>query len=188
MLKEFVEYPISPQTLFRLSLAKRHVYDALSSYTKALAFTNIRLKEIFMNKHDKPYHPLMFQHYESVILSNADLIFEHLADNGKSKLLRELGRSFKSKQLNMSLNQSFDKSQLINISDISAIQNNSVDQSALHENSMSVLHVQPNVFSDEIELSPNKRTYNFSFDLLEKLRIPDIQKVLTSKTYKHQKS
>jgi hypothetical protein len=87
----------------------------------------------------------------------------------------------------MSFNQSFDKSQLGNISDISVIQNN-IDQSALHENSMSVLHVQPNVFSDEIELSPNKRPYSFSFDLLEKLRIPDIQKVLTSKTYKHQKS
>ena len=42
--------------------------------------------------------------------------------------------------------------------------------------------------SDDVELSPNKRMYHFSFDLLEKLRIPDIQKVLTSKTYKHQKS
>lgn len=47
-LKEFVEYPISPQTMFRLSLAKRHVYDALVSYSKALSFINIKLKDLFM--------------------------------------------------------------------------------------------------------------------------------------------
>ena len=141
-----------------------------------------------MAKHDKPYYPLMFQHYENVILSNSDLIFEHLADNGKSKLLRELGRSYKSKQLNLSLDHSFDKSQLMNLSDISGIHNKSVDQSAIHENSMSVLHVKPEIVNDDIELSPNKRIYNFSFKLLDRLSIPDIQKVLTSKTYKHQKS
>jgi hypothetical protein len=42
-LKEFVEYPISPQTLFKISLAKKHVYDALGSYTKALSFINLKL-------------------------------------------------------------------------------------------------------------------------------------------------
>ena len=47
-LKEFVEYPISPQTMFRLSLAKKYVYDALSSYTKALSFVNLKVKDLFM--------------------------------------------------------------------------------------------------------------------------------------------
>lgn len=83
----------------------------------------------------------MFNHYENVILANADMIFEHLADNGKSKLLRELGRSFKSKGLNMSLNESFDKSQLPNLSDISGIENKSLNQSDMQENSISVLNI-----------------------------------------------
>ena len=47
-LKEFVEYHISPQTMFRLSLAKKYVYDALSSYTKALSFVNLKVKDLFM--------------------------------------------------------------------------------------------------------------------------------------------
>lgn len=55
-------------------------------------------------------------------MANADTIFEHLADNGKSKLLRQLGRSYKSKNIDMSLNQSMDKSLLLNMSDISGIQ------------------------------------------------------------------
>lgn len=46
-LKEFVEYPISPQTLFKISLAKKYVYDALGSYTKALSFMNNKLKGLF---------------------------------------------------------------------------------------------------------------------------------------------
>lgn len=46
-LKEFVEYPISPQTLFKISLAKKYVYDALISYTKALSFMNNKLKDLF---------------------------------------------------------------------------------------------------------------------------------------------
>lgn len=46
-LKEFVEYPISPQTLFKISLAKKYVYDALGSYTKALSFMNNKLKDLF---------------------------------------------------------------------------------------------------------------------------------------------
>lgn len=62
-LKEFVEYPISPQTLFRLSLAKKYVYDALSSYSKALSFVNLKLKDLFLIKDKKEYHPLMFNHY-----------------------------------------------------------------------------------------------------------------------------
>ncbi len=120
-LKEFVEYPVSPQTLFKISLAKKYVYDALGSYTKALSFTNIKLKGYFVARDKKSYNPLHFSHYENIILANADLIFEHLADSGKSKLLRELGRSYKTKGFNLSLNQSLDKSQLPNLSDISGI-------------------------------------------------------------------
>lgn len=69
----------------------------------------------------------------------------------------------------MSLNQSFDKSQLVNISDISEIQQQNqsmVDQSVMHENSMSVLNVKPDVMNDDIELSPNRRIYTLSFDLI----------------------
>lgn len=103
-LKEFVEYPISPQTLFKISLAKKYVYDALGSYSKALSFINIKLNSLFETKSNKEYHPYYFNHYENVILANGDTIFEHLADNGKSKLLRELGRSYKSKNMSISLN------------------------------------------------------------------------------------
>ncbi len=46
-LKEFVEYPVSPQTLFKVTLAKKYVYDALDSYTKSLAFLNVHLNGIF---------------------------------------------------------------------------------------------------------------------------------------------
>lgn len=52
-LKEFVQYPISPQTLFKLSIAKKYVYDALSSYTKALSFINIKLTDLFTAKSGK---------------------------------------------------------------------------------------------------------------------------------------
>lgn len=62
-LKEFVEYPISPQTLFKISLAKKYVYDALGSYTKALSFINNRLKSLFEVKSRKDYHPYYFNHY-----------------------------------------------------------------------------------------------------------------------------
>lgn len=41
---------------------------------------------------------------------------------------------------------------------------------------------------DDAELSQHKRIYKFNPKLVDKLRIPDIQKVLTSKTYKHHKS
>lgn len=62
-LKEFVEYPISPQTLFKISLAKKYVYDALGSYTKALSFMNNKLKGLFEVKSRKEYHPYYFNHY-----------------------------------------------------------------------------------------------------------------------------
>lgn len=62
-LKEFVEYPISPQTLFKISLAKKYVYDALGSYSKALSFINIKLNNLFENKSRKEYHPYYFNHY-----------------------------------------------------------------------------------------------------------------------------
>lgn len=71
-LKEFVEYPISPQTLFKVSLAKRYVYDALGSYTKALSFINIKLYSLFEGKNKRNYHPLYFNHYENVILANGN--------------------------------------------------------------------------------------------------------------------
>lgn len=74
-LKEFVEYPISPQTLFKISLAKKYVYDALGSYSKALSFINIKLKSLFENKNKKEFKPLYFNHYENIILANADVIF-----------------------------------------------------------------------------------------------------------------
>jgi hypothetical protein len=68
----------------------------------------------------------------------------------------------------MSLNHSFDKDQLVNISVISEIQQNQsvVDQSVMHENSMSVLNVKPDVMNEDIELSPNRRIYTFGFDLI----------------------
>lgn len=65
---------------------------------------------------------MRFCHYENIILANAELIFEHLADNGKSKLLRQLGRSYKHQGIHISLNESLDKSQIPNLSDISGIQ------------------------------------------------------------------
>lgn len=41
---------------------------------------------------------------------------------------------------------------------------------------------------DEAQLSLNTRLYKFDPELINKIRVPDIQKVLTSKTYKHQRS
>jgi hypothetical protein len=52
-LKEFVEYPVSPQTLFKVSLAKKYVYDALDSYTKAISFINIKMPDIFQLRDKK---------------------------------------------------------------------------------------------------------------------------------------
>lgn len=51
-----------------------------------------------------------------------------------------------------------------------------------------MINVTKKIEVDEAELSLNKRLYKFDQKLIDKLRIPDIQKVLTSKTYKHQRS
>jgi len=51
-----------------------------------------------------------------------------------------------------------------------------------------MINVVKKVEMHEAELSENKRLYKLDPKLLDKIRIPDIQKVLTSKTYKHQRS
>lgn len=53
---------------------------------------------------------MFFSHYENILLANADLIFEYLSDNGKSKLLRELGRSYKSNKHSFHFEKALDKS------------------------------------------------------------------------------
>lgn len=45
---------------------------------------------------------MRFRHYESIILANASAFFEYLAENGRSKNLRHLGRSYK--DLNVTTN------------------------------------------------------------------------------------
>lgn len=60
---------------------------------------NNKLKELFVNKSNKQFSPMYFKHYENLLLQNSDVIFEHLADYGKSKLLQKLGRSYKSKKI-----------------------------------------------------------------------------------------
>lgn len=51
-----------------------------------------------------------------------------------------------------------------------------------------MINVTKKIETDEAELSLNTRHYKFDPQLIDKIRIPDIQKVLTSKTYKHQRS
>ncbi len=58
----------------------------------------------------------------------------------------------------------------------------------MQENSISMLNVSQSQHNDETEFSKSKRKYKFNPKLIDKLRIPDIQKVLTSKTYKHQRT
>lgn len=64
---------------------------------------------------------MFYKHYENVLLANSDAIFEHLADSGKSKQLRNLGRTYKLNAENPNLTEfSLDKS-LLNMSNISGI-------------------------------------------------------------------
>jgi hypothetical protein len=49
-LKEFVKYPVTPQTLFKVSLACKYVFQALQDYSLALHFRKIYLPTIFSKR------------------------------------------------------------------------------------------------------------------------------------------
>ena len=77
-----------------------------------------------------------------------------------------------------------------NLSDISGIDdanNTMLNNTMAQQNSvdLNITNVKDN---DEIQLSQTKRIYEFDQKILNRLSIPDIQRVLTTKTYKHQRS
>jgi hypothetical protein len=56
-----------------------------------------------------------------------------------------------------------------------------------YENSISFLNSSKIEVNDQTMLSANKRIYNFDKTILNQLKITDIQKVLTAKSYKFQR-
>lgn len=116
-------------------------------------------------------------------------IFTYIENTGKSKYLRDLGKTCRNnmkRYINI-----IDTSQNFSLSlNLSAIQNNVTVNESINQSTILEQSAFPAINESAVLDKPmrKKKDLEIDMDLLRNLRIEDILRALTSKIYKHQKS
>lgn len=128
--------------MLRVSLTSKYVFQVLEDYSIALYFRKFYLRNIFdnMRTKDVSLERYRYSYYKNIVAENLEKIFNYIENTGKSKYLRDLGKTCRNnmkKYINV-----IDTSQNFSLSlNLSAIQNNngnvneSVNQSAILDQS-----------------------------------------------------